>query len=787
MAKHSAFLKLVFLACAFCACRGNIEKKEIGYFEQKFEREVVEREAIPFALNDVSLLPGPFKVAQDAEASYLRSLDPDRLLHRFHLYAGLEPKAEIYGGWEQRGVSGHSLGHYLSACAMMYASTNDADLKRKMDYTISELARCQSTIGTGYVGAIPHQDSIFTDLAAGKINAQGFDLNGAWVPWYNLHKTMAGLNDAYIYAANDQALEVNIKFADWIQSQFSDLNEEQFQRMLTCEHGGMNESLADLYAFTGNEAYLTLSRKFNHHNVLEPLAKSQDNLDGLHANTQIPKVVGMARQFALSGISSDSAAAAFFFETVTEHHSYVIGGNSEYEHFGEPDKLSGHLSKATAEGCNTYNMLKLTHQLFGWNAKASYMDYYERAMYNHILASLRPDDGMVCYFMPLESGSHKEYGTPFDSFWCCTGTGMENPAKYAENVFFKGSDSSLIVNLFIPSRLQWKELGIKLELKTEFPLSEKVELQITEGEAEFSMQIRKPGWLKSEPKITLNGECLEPPVNRNGYYVIHHNWKKGDKIELNFPMEIYTEAMPDDSTHIAFLKGPLVLAANVTEQSDKILNGEAVLIADGNSKNAIEATPSSMEYKLGKNTGPLAGATLIPFYQFQGEPHVVYWKQFSEAEWRLKEKDYKAEMARLAAFEAATIDIMRIGEMQPERDHNLQSENSITGEAFGRKYRHAENGWFEFDMKVTDQPVDLNVTYWGGDTGPRAFQIYIDGSLLTDESLHLDAPNSFFDRRYTIPGSILQNKDSITVRFEALPGNTAGGVYGVRTILSSEL
>ena len=381
-----------------------------------------------FPLEDVRLLQSPFKNAMDKDAAYLLSLKPDRFLYRFRLNAGLQPKDSIYGGWETAGVSGHSLGHYLSACSMLYAASGDERFKKITDYIVDELALCQDARKTGYVGAIPGEDSLFDQIARGNIRA-GANLNDVWVPWYTLHKMLAGLVDAYRYTGNDKALIIATKFADWTSNKFKNLTEAQFQTMLDCEHGGMNEVLANIYASTGNKKYLELSYRFDHKKILDPLSQGVDELAGKHANTQIPKVIGAARQYELTGDDKEKRTADYFWQTVTQHHSYVIGGNSDYEHFTKPDELADHLSTNTTETCNSYNMLKLTQHLFTWNADGSYMDYYERTLYNHILASINPENGMTCYYVPLVTGAEKIYGTPTNSFWCCTGTGMENQCK----------------------------------------------------------------------------------------------------------------------------------------------------------------------------------------------------------------------------------------------------------------------------------------------------------------------------------------------------------------------
>ncbi|RYG68656.1 glycoside hydrolase family 127 protein, partial [bacterium] len=394
---------------------------------------------------------------------------PERLLAGFRANSGLKPRGEIYGGWETGGLSGHSLGHYLTACAQEYAHGRDPRFKAKIDAIVTGLAECQKARGDGFLMAFRFDngfdrarlDQTWADVAKGDIRSGGFDLNGMWSPWYVHHKVLAGLLDAQALAGNAQALGVARAFADWAVAETKGLDDAQWQRMLTCEYGGMNESLAELYARTGEKRYLDLARRFYDRRVLDPLAKGEDDLAGKHSNTQIPKIIGLARLYETTGDARDRETAAFFWDRIVNHHSYAIGGNSNGEYLGRPDELARRLSTNTAETCNTYNMLKLTRHLFAWDPEARYMDYYERAYLNHILASQEPETGMVTYFMPLATGSRRDYSTPLDNFTCCHGTGMENHTKHGDTAYFHDGARTLWVNLFLPTELDWKEAGLK--------------------------------------------------------------------------------------------------------------------------------------------------------------------------------------------------------------------------------------------------------------------------------------------------------------------------------------
>ena len=363
--------------------------------EQKNKMQVqdaVKAKAYAVPIQAVTLLDGPFKKAMQADATYLLTIEPDRLLADFREHAGLAPKAKRYGGWESSGLAGHTLGHFLSACSLQYASTGDTHFLDKVNYIVSELAACQPA-RNGYLGAIPSEDSIWAEVQKGNIKSRGFDLNGAWSPWYTVHKIMAGLLDAYLYCNNTNALEIQKKFADWADNLLKGLNDEQFQKMLLCEYGGMNEVLANTYAITKEKRYLDLSYKFHDRRVLDSLALGKDVLPGKHSNTQIPKLIGSIRRYELTGNTADKTRAEFFWETVVNHHTYAAGGNSNYEYFGPADELSETLTDNTMETCNTYNMLKLTRQLFALNPSSDYFDYYENGLFNHILSSQNHDNG----------------------------------------------------------------------------------------------------------------------------------------------------------------------------------------------------------------------------------------------------------------------------------------------------------------------------------------------------------------------------------------------------------
>ncbi|MBE3071242.1 MAG: glycoside hydrolase family 127 protein [Planctomycetes bacterium] len=740
--------------------------------------EVVAIKARPFSLKDVRLLDGPFKKAMDLDREYLLSLDPDRLLHTFRLQAGLPSTAKPLGGWEEpKGeLRGHSLGHYLTACALMYESTGDERLKARGDAIVAELAKCQDKMGTGYLSAYPEE---FIDrVEAGK---------PVWAPWYTLHKIYAGLLDMHVRCGNAQALEVLRKVADWIQSRTDKLSDDQMERMLGNEHGGVNDVLTGLYAVTGDPKHLKLAQRFNHRAVLDPLGRREDRLTGLHANTQFPKVIGVARQYELTGDERLRTMATFFWDVVTKERSYVIGGNSDGEMFSPKEELSKHIGPNTTETCNTYNMLKLTRRLFGWDPRVEYADYYERALYNHILASQNPETGMMCYYVPLKTGSRKVYNSPNDSFWCCTGTGIENHAKYGDSIYFHDGEAALYVNLFIASELTWKSAGLRLRQETGFPDEPATRLVLAcDKPVELAVHVRRPYWAGAGFEVAVNGAKQAVEAAPGSWVVLKRTWQNGDAVAVTMPMVLRTEAFRDNPRKLALMAGPLVLCAEVDPgaalpalltEPDHVL--DTVKPVAGR---PLVFTASAEVFRLtGADGGGLVAFS--PFFRQHEKPYIVYWDLFNAEQWKALEAEHKAELERAKALEARTVDRVDIGGEQSERDHNLQGENTQAGDFHNRKWRHAPSGWFAYDLRIVpDEPLELLCTYWGSEVGPREFDVLVDGQKIATQRLNRNQPDRFFDEVYAIPADLLRGKQKVTVRFQAHPGNTAGGIFGLRVL-----
>ncbi len=756
-----------------------------GCAEKAQEPEFAEGVAA-FPLEAVNLLEGPFKHARDLDEQTVLAYEPDRLLARFRIQAGLEPRAEAYGGWEGESLAGHTLGHYLSALNLLYKGTGNAEYKRRSDYIVNELAAIQEADGDGYLGAFDNGKRIFEDeVARGDIRSQGFDLNGIWAPFYTHHKVLAGLRDAYRLGGNPQALIVARAFADWIGGVLAGLNHDQMQQVLNCEHGGMNEVLVDLYDDTGEARYLELAGRFYHEAVLGPLAAGADSLAGLHGNTQFPKLIGLTKRFLVTGDSTDYRAASFFWDRVVHHHSYVTGGNTNHEYFGKPDQLSMRLSPETTETCNVYNMLKLTDLLFQIDPAPEAMDYYERGLLNHILASQNPQDGKVTYFLSLAMGGFKAFQDPY-SFTCCVGSGMENHARYNSSIYYE-QGNALWVAQFVASELDWASKGVQVSQQTKFPELQGTTLVFSMAQpTPFVLKLRRPYWAEQGVALKLNGETLQVESDSRGFLSINRTWANGDRLDIAMPFNLRTEAMPDNPNRLAVMYGPLVLA------------GDLGILEDGNAER-----PETVPTLIRENTTPEswlepAGEantfrfregiarnviTLKPLYALNDRRYTVYWDFYSPGQWEAHREAIGSEQKAYRKLVEETFDFFQPGQMQPERDHAYQGEATHIVEMKGRTARQAERGgWFSFEMGIPEAgPVDLVFEYWGGYTGSKTFDIVVDGQTIATQNISGIKDGAFLTRRYPVPEELSRGKKRLAVRIAPHAGHRGGPVFGVRS------
>ena len=644
----------------------------------------------PFKLQDVKLKEGIFKKAQDVDQQYILALNPDKLLAPYLIDAGLPLKASRYGNWESSGLDGHIAGHYLSALAMMYASTGNAEMKTRLDYMVNELSLCQAKNGNGYVGGIPNGKIFWERIHKGDIDGSTFGLNNTWVPIYNIHKLFAGLRDAYEIAGNEQAKKVLLGLGDWFIELIKPLSKEQIQRILDTEHGGINETFADLYIITKDKKYLDTAEKLSHHKLLDPLLEQQDKLTGLHANTQIPKVIGFEKIAALSNNNAWKNASDYFWHNVTEKRSVAFGGNSYREHFNPIDDFKKVLeSNQGPETCNSYNMLRLTMALFLNNNDPSYLDFYERTLYNHILSTQHPEKGGFVYFTPIRPNHYRVYSQPETSMWCCVGSGLENHTKYGE-LIYSHTDNAVFVNLFIPSELNWKEKEIQLIQNNNFPHENGTELILKLNKSQnFSLNIRYPKWAKNI-KVLVNGKAELFTANPSQYINLNRKWRNNDKVVVQFTMETQLEYLPDGSNWAAFVRGPIVLAAKTStkdlkglfaddsrmghETTGKLFPINEAQVLVGNKKDYVSQLKAIDNVNFTLDT-----LKLEPFYQIHDARYQMYFQTFSKEDYGLQKELQKKLESQQLAIEALTIDKINCGEQQPEVDHQYKGEQSNSG------------------------------------------------------------------------------------------------------------
>jgi DUF1680 family protein len=760
-----------------------------------------------FPLGDVTLLDGPFKHARDLNIQTLLKYDVDRLLAPYRKEAGLTAKASSYTNWS--GLDGHICGHYLSAMAINYAGTGNSDCKQRMEYMILELKACQdanainnSTWGIGYAGGVPNSSGIWSTLKTGNFTAY----QAAWVPWYNLHKMYAGLRDAWSYGGNEDAKTIFLKFCDWGINITSALTDAQMESMLGTEHGGMCEIFADAYQMTGDAKYLTAARRFSHKVLLNAMAASNDILDNMHANTQVPKAVGFQRIAELSGDNTYVKAVSFFWETVTGSRSLAFGGNSRRESFPSASACIDYVNEVQGpESCNTYNMLKLTEDLFWANPLAKYADFYERALYNHILSTQHPVHGGYVYFTPARPRHYRVYSAPNMAMWCCVGTGMENHGKYGEFIYTHQNDS-LFLNLFIVSELNWKEKGVKIKQETNFPYEEKTKLTVTEGSAQFALMIRYPSWVAAGAlKVIVNGDTLSYTAQPSSYIAVDRSWATGDVVEITLPMHNTIEQLINVPTYVAFMHGPILLGVKIgTEDLAGLVADDSRWghIASGTLL-PVDKAPIIVEddrSKIADKLVPVPGKPLTftapelhiinsqnnlefePFYKIHDSRYMMYWMALTNSQ-------YQAILDSIAndklALERRTIDFVATGVQQSEADHAMQTSNSYSGSYMGEFWRDARNGgYFSYNLKTNGETnLYLMVRYWGNEFGNRTFDILIDDSkLITENIFGKWNVSDFKNIEYRIPNSKIAGKDTIRVKFQAPSNGYAGGVFYIRLL-----
>ena len=768
-----------------------------------------------FPLGDVVLLDGPLKKARDLNIQTLLKYDCDRLLAPYFKEAGLTPKAKTYPNWD--GLDGHVGGHYLTAMAIN-AATGDAECRRRMEYMIGELQLCADANaknhpewGKGYVGGMPNSERIWSNFKKGNFGVYF----GSWAPFYNLHKMYAGLRDAWLYCGNEQAKTLFLGFCDWAIDLTAGLSDAQMEQMLGNEHGGMNEVLADAYAITKEQKYLDVAKRFSHRRLLTPMSQRVDNLDNMHANTQVPKVVGFERIAELSGDESYHNAADFFWDIVTGQRSLAFGGNSRREHFPSKEACTDFINDIDGpETCNTNNMLKLTEDMHRRNPEARYADYYELATFNHILSSQHPEHGGYVYFTPARPRHYRNYSAPNEAMWCCVGTGMENHGKYGQFVYTHVGDA-LYVNLFVSSELNWKEKGISLRQETSFPYAETSRITMTQGKGKFPLLVRYPGWVNpGQFEVKVNGQKVDIISGPSSYVTIDRQWKKGDVIDITFPMHNSIKYLPNVPQYIALMHGPVLLAAKtgtedlahlVADDSrfgqyasgKKLPINEAPILINNN----IDAIANQLQPVAGKplhftlSTKMVNGEwsmvnELIPFFELHDARYMMYWLALSEDSYKSYLDGLAKQEQERQALEARTVDKVQPGEQQPETDHKMETDQSQVGNTNDTFFRDARDGhYFSYLMQTAGETdLSLRLKYWGvGEWKTHEFDIFVDDVLV--QSVNNTGKyriSEFKYEVYPVPAELLKGKTQVRVKFVAKPRKQIGEIYEVRLIKTQQ-
>lgn len=764
-----------------------------------------------FPLGDITLLDGPLKHARDLNVQVLLKYDCDRMLAPYRKEAGLQPRKPSYPNWD--GLDGHVGGHYLSALAIN-AATGNEECRKRMEYMISELqlvldannqrpdAWCHN-----YIGGVPNSAKMWTAFSKGDFGPYF----GTWAPFYNIHKMYAGLRDAWLYCGNEQAKNLFLKFCDWAVDITRDLNDEQMEKMLGNEHGGMNEVLADAYAITGEQKYLDCARRFSHRMLLVPLENGKDCLDNLHANTQIPKVIGYQRIAELAHDVQYHNASEYFWEIVTRQRSLALGGNSRREHFPTKETCIDYINDIDGpESCNTYNMLKLTEDLNRVKPNGMYGDFYETAMFNHILSAQHPQHGGYVYFTPARPRHYRNYSAPNEAMWCCVGTGMEDHGKYGQFVWthdkgVKAEDDALYVNLFVASELNWKDRKMVIRQQTAFPYAESSVVEVAKGKGTFILKVRKPSWCEN---FTVKGVGFDADsYEENGFVCIKRKWKKGDQVKISMPMHAYIKPMINVPQYVAIMYGPILLGMKTGTEDMRSLIADDSRFGQyaGGMKLPLDKAPillpkhlndiandlkpipgKPLHFKLATHMENAIDGELQPFFEIHDSRYMMYWLA-------LGENDYKAYMQKLAdeekarqALEARTVDKVNPGEQQPETDHRMETDDSNKGNTEGIFFRDAKDGhYFSYLMQTKGETnLSLQLKFWGQDEWRTSeFDIYVNDKLLCSvNNSHRWRTTQFKTVDYAIPSEFVKGKKEIRVKFVAHKGKQVGQIYGVRLV-----
>lgn len=754
----------------------------------------------------VRLLPGsPFYERQELHrAGYVGRLEPDRLLFDYRKLAGLPQAPGVtagYGGWDSGFIRGHMAGHYLSAAARMAATTGDDSFRQKAAYLVAELAKCQQALNqNGYLAAF---SSVALDWQEGTTHDSG----GVVVPYYTIHKIMAGLVDAHHYLGDPQALDVAQKMSAYFQKRLLALPPEQIERMFRTdrsrnpqtEFGGMADVLSELYSITGDKKHLELAALFNRPWLIDPLAAGEDRLKALHANTHVAQLAGIARHANLTGDAAELRASEHAWEIITRHHSFTIGGNSYKEWFDGPDVEAGpsiddgkRLPPTTAESCNTQNMLKLTARLIERAPdRADHADYFERALYNHLLATVAPDTGAMTYFTPL----HGDFRTYLDGTHCCVGSGIENTPRYGEGIYFH-RPGQLWVNLYIPSTFDWAAQGLAIKQEGFPPLADTVRLSVVRAarRTKATLNLRVPGWVSGPVELSVNGRPQTAAATPSGYLSVTRTWKKGDVVTLKLPASLRLERAKDVPSMVSVFYGPLLLAGRLGAEGMPGDFGDKdaylklppapvppIVNASADPADWLTLTDAATLTFKARDAGPASGIVFQPLHAVHHERYSVYWKLTDTAPAASAAAQTPSAPADAPAADAAALDRVVMGDAASEQAHDLAAEQSLTGSVDGHAWRDAApQGSFSYVLKLPTVPKPVLVcAYWGSDRA-RAFDVVVNGVVVATQTLDGRHPGKTFEVAYPLPPEALTGQQNLTVRFQGIGRGRVGGLFGLR-------
>lgn len=767
-----------------------------------------------FSLKDVRITEGQFKHIQDLNHQYLLTLEPDRLLSWFRREAGLTPKARPYPLWESEDfqwtgpLAGHIMGFYLSSMSMLYQTTGDHKIIERLKYTLAGLKEVQDTNGDGYLLATRRGRLVFSEVLSGDFKTSNPVINDVWEPVYIMNKIMLGLYNAYTMCGLDEAKPLLVKMADWFGHGIIDkLSHDDMQKLLVCEHGSINESYVNVYQITGNDKYLRWAECLNDEDMWVPLSKGEDILHGWHANTQIPKFTGFTNVYRFNNDNNLYNAARLFWDIVTTKHTWSNGGNSTGEHFFPEGEFADRVSNfGGPESCNSVNMMRLTEILLQMKADVKYIDYYEKVLFNHVLANYEPVGGMCCYYTSMRPGHYKIHAYPYDSFWCCVGTGLEAPAKFAKLIYMH-TDNSLYVNMFIPSVLEWKEKGISVVQQTKYPDSNSVKLLFETKEnkgVDFELKIRKPFWTENKTfKVKVNGRTTKWAMSEDGYIGIARTWKSGDKVDVVFEPKLEVQYLKNSTRYCSVNYGAISMGmkiANTNIDSTEFLSptktvGDIFIpISD---VPVMYGTPEEIKSRMKVIKGgklkieyspqEAESLYLLPFNSIHYSRYALYFVRVDdEEEYRRSVKASSDFCGILPEMQVNVIDSVKIGDRDSETEHKAEFVSCNPGRLDMNNYwrRAIGGGFMMYNLKsMPDKDVTLWITTRAADQDVYSYTVRVDGRLMKTYERRGDRNNlatDYFYERIDLPKDLTQGKNDITVKIEAIGRGRTADVLDVR-------